>query len=99
MASYGAGCCLIVQIFQRGQSAWSLTDKPRALSASTGLPCRTASKILEVLSLFLMMIVELVLKSGSAVVISTNPTSISAVSTPLPGFDKHRHIPHSDLQF
>ncbi|MDP7402334.1 MAG: hypothetical protein QF916_02950 [Gammaproteobacteria bacterium] len=45
------------------------TDEPHALSACIGLPCRTAGKFLEVLSLILSMIVEIVARPSSAVMI------------------------------
>ena len=76
-----------------------MTDEPHALSACIGLPCRTAGKFLEVLSLILSMIVEIVARPSSAVMISVNSISISSVSTSAPGFDKHRLIFQSDLQF
>ncbi|MEC9191138.1 MAG: hypothetical protein VYC52_01210 [Pseudomonadota bacterium] len=46
-----------------------MTDEPHALSACIGLPCRTAGTFLEVLSLILSMIVEIVARPSSAVMI------------------------------
>ncbi len=43
MAGSGVGDCLTAQFFQGGQSAPLLTMKPLALSASTGLLCRTVA--------------------------------------------------------
>ena len=57
---------------------------------------RTASKFLEVLSLILTMIVEIVVKPASAMAISANPLSIFAVSKSAPGFDQKRLSLRSD---
>ncbi len=43
MAGSGIGDCLTAQFFQGGQSAPLLTTKPLALSAYTGLLCRTVA--------------------------------------------------------